>query len=243
MNRITLRPAVQPSPQTQTPYIVEHGLFRQSTDSEFEHSLFVPMHCEPKYAYPLVIWLHGHADDHRQLLRVMPMISLRNYLAIAPTAPKPFANAATRYWAQTDAAVMHAEDLVDRCVEQVWSRFKIHPQRIYLAGVGAGGTMALRIGLSQASRLAGVMSLNGALPSCQAPLSNLVQSRKLPLFIGHSRQSSGFAEEQLCDELRLLHSGGFSVTLRQYPGSEDLNPSMLQDLDRWMMESINGYRQ
>lgn len=55
-----------------------------SQSSNEEHVLFSPMHYEPGYAYPLLIWLHGPAQDERQIMKLMPLISMRNYVAIAP---------------------------------------------------------------------------------------------------------------------------------------------------------------
>jgi len=40
--------------------------------------------------------------------------------------------------------------------------------------------------------------------------------------------------------LRLLHSAGMSVTLRVYPGGDELSPQMLADVDRWIIEQITN---
>ena len=64
---------------------VEAGRFTPSGPGTNQW-LFVPLHYEPNYAYPLIVWLHGAQDDERQLKRVMPFISLRNYVAVAPRA-------------------------------------------------------------------------------------------------------------------------------------------------------------
>ena len=50
---------------------------------DFAHALFAPIHYEPGYAYPLIVWLHGCGGDERQLRQLMPLLSLRNYLAVA----------------------------------------------------------------------------------------------------------------------------------------------------------------
>jgi phospholipase/carboxylesterase len=42
----------------------------------------------------------------------------------------------------------------------------------------------------------------------------------------------------VADDLRLLHSAGFSLSLRQYPGEHDLTTVMLSDLDHWLMERV-----
>jgi hypothetical protein len=43
----------------------------------------------------------------------------------------------------------------------------------------------------------------------------------------------------VCEDLRLLHTAGLSVTLRQYPCGHELAPQMLADANRWIMEQIN----
>jgi hypothetical protein len=43
--------------------------------------------------------------------------------------------------------------------------------------------------------------------------------------------------------LRLLHSAGCTVALRQYPGGDELTTGMLADINRWMMERVCGGEQ
>ncbi len=35
-----------------------------------------------------------------------------------------------------------------------------------------------------------------------------------------------------------MHTAGLSVTLRQYPGGHELQPQVLADVDRWIIEQI-----
>ena len=39
-------------------------------------ALFAPIHYEPGYAYPLVVWLHGEGSSERELRQVMPRVSV-----------------------------------------------------------------------------------------------------------------------------------------------------------------------
>lgn len=55
-----------------------------ATELEIPHRLFVPEHFEPRYDYPLIVWLHSDDSSEWELDSVMEAISLRNYLAIAP---------------------------------------------------------------------------------------------------------------------------------------------------------------
>ena len=55
-----------------------------------------------------------------------------------------------------------------------------------------------------------------------------------------SRDSRDYPDRRVCDDLRLLHSAGCTVALRQYPGGDELTTNMLSDLDRWLMEFVCG---
>jgi predicted esterase len=100
--------------------------------------------------------------------------------------------------------------------------------------------MAWRVALRNPRRFAGVVSLSGALPSGGAPLAQLEAIRRLSVFIGCSRDSQSYPSASVCDDLRLLHTAGMSIVLREYPGEESLTAPMLADMDRWMMDQIAG---
>src|SRR5437016_9189131 len=51
---------------------------------EETHCIFTPLHYERNYAYPLIVWLHGPRDNERQVAQVMPLVSMRNYIAVGP---------------------------------------------------------------------------------------------------------------------------------------------------------------
>ena len=98
--------------------------------------------------------------------------------------------------------------------------------------------MAFRVAMNHPDRFAGVLSLCGSFPSGSAPFGNLLEARRLPLFLAVGRDSREYPPEEVCRNLRLFHSAGLSVTLRQYPCGHQLSPQMLIDLNRWMMEQV-----
>jgi phospholipase/carboxylesterase len=208
------------------------------------HATFAPIHYEPGYAYPLVVWLHGGSDNEQQLHRVMPLVSMRNYVAVGPrgtSTERPARSGRRRgafYWQQTDDDVELAEARVSECVEIAERRFHIHAERIFLAGFGCGGTMAIRVAWNDPGRFAGVASMGGPLPTANCPLRHVNSMRRMPCFLATARRSCEFPEAAVCRDLRLLHSVGCAVDLRQYPCGDELNTTMLADLDRWIMGLI-----
>jgi phospholipase/carboxylesterase len=216
---------------------VDSALF-EDVGGETSHTLFAPLHYESGYAYPLIVWLHGRGADERHLLRIMPLVSMRNYVAIAPRGAAPCASGPGYDWPQTDQHVLRAEQLATETVTIAQRRLHISPRRVFLAGFDCGGTMALRLALNRPDLYAGVASLGGAFPTGSMPFRNLSRARKLPVFLATGRDSADYPAQQVCQDLRLLHSAGMSTTLRQYPCGHEISPQMLSDLDRWIIEQI-----
>ncbi len=205
------------------------------------HAIFAPLHYEPRYAYPLIVWLHGRGGNERQLQRIMPLVSMRNYVAVAPRGnclpdqgdPEPYG------WLQTDEHIQQAQQSVFDSVELASRKFNVCAGRVFLTGCDQGGTMALRIALKHPARFAGAVSLGGRFPAGGTPFGNLVAARRLAVFLGTGRVSQAYPAAQVCEDLRLLHAAGLSVTLRQYPCGDELPRQMLSDLDRWIIEQIS----
>ena len=113
--------------------------------------------------------------------------------------------------------------------------------RVFLAGYQCGGTMAFRIGLKYPHRFAGVL----VAWAVHFP----PETRLWPIWMKRESCRSSLRKdalrelypvEQTCDELRLFHSAGMHVTLRQYPCGDELNTQMLHDMNVWMMEQVTG---
>lgn len=207
-----------------------------SLSSLSHFSLFIPLHYEPKYAYPLIVWLHGPGQLPQQLHQVMPLVSMRNYVAIAPQGRK---RAGGGYcWRQTAADIAAAAEQVCQSIELARRRFHVAPQHVFLMGHGCGGTMALRLALQRPELFAGCISLSGPLPRGGAPLANVRRARHLPLLLAISQHGTQYPVERACEDLRLLHAAGFSVMLRQYPCGDELLPHMLRDANAWMMQLV-----
>lgn len=206
------------------------------------HVLFSPLHYEAKYAYPLLIWLHRSGQDERQLLDVMPLLSLRNYVAIAPRgiALGDEGRAEELGWPADSAATLQAESLVFGCLQRAQHERQVSPRRIFLGGEGDGGTMAIRIALANPRTFAGVVSVEGPLPKGNKPFAHVAEARDLPIWLAAGRDSNAYPVDEVCADLRLLHTAGMQITLRQYPSGASCMALMLADLNPWLMEIVCG---
>jgi phospholipase/carboxylesterase len=208
------------------------------------HSLFAPLHYEPGYAYPLIVWLHGRGSDERQLRLIMPLVSMRNYVAVAPRGlciENAVEGAKECYgWPHEGDHITRVEQHIFDSIEAASQRFHISKQRVFIGGFDCGGTMAYRIGLSHPQYFAGILSLCGTFPRGRTPFSNLPLARRLPILMSVGRDSQRYPADQVCEDLRLMYTAGMSVTLRQYPCGHELSPQMLTDVDRWVIEQITS---
>ena len=217
---------------------------RRSPISAPSNAFFVPLHYEPNYAYPLVVWLHGPHDNENQLKRVMPLVSLRNYVGVGPraTAASELDNGSQiRFrWIQGDAHMHVAEQRVLDSIDEASRRWNIAPSRTFIAGLHCGGTMALRLALRNPERFAGALSFGGPFPNQSAPLARLHRLRRLPLYFAVTAESELYPQYQLCEHLRLFHTANLKVTIHQYPGDDALTTKMLSDMDCWIMGQMTG---
>jgi phospholipase/carboxylesterase len=205
----------------------------------------------------LLVWLHGPGDDESQLKRIMPLVSMRNYVGVGPRGTvsqtrqipadpredrqRTGGTQRTTYsWSQTPTHIQAAEQQVFDSIDLARDRFNIAPERVFLAGFDCGGTMAFRLALSHPQQFAGVLSLGGEFPSGRNPLGRLHDARRLPIFLACGRKSRKYPSLAVCENLRLFHTAGLHVALRDYPCGHEISTTMLSDMNRWMMEQITG---
>lgn len=248
MNRIKISPLVSSNRGTSSADSKSQpiaSLFaldkKQSLRPTHETSLFVPLHYEKNYAYPLIVWLHSDGQSSGELHSVMQQVSMRNYVAVAPQAPVGNFECGY-YWEQDYDAINAALESVSNAVEMARSRFNINTNRIFLAGLESGGTMAFRAGLQHPDRYAGIASLNGGLPDGRSTMADWNRCRTMPVFWSHS-VDSGDPENclQMCRHFQALYAAGFlNLTAREYPSAAHLRQLAPQAIDRWVMEQIQS---
>jgi phospholipase/carboxylesterase len=204
---------------------------------------FLPAGYEPRYPYPLLVFFHGHGGTEEQILRLAPRLSRRNYISIGLRGPVPVAAEARGgdgYAWGGSACLPLLEDYLVRAVLQTRRSYHVHSERIYLAGFAEGATLAYRLGLALAEKVAGVISFNGCMPRHNRPLLRLPEARGLRVFIAHGIANAIVPLSLAQDDHRLLASAGLPVALHTYPTNHRLHPGMLRDLNRWIIEWVNG---
>ncbi|MBM4009888.1 MAG: hypothetical protein FJ286_00695 [Planctomycetes bacterium] len=183
--------------------------------------VFVPQGYEPAYDYPLLVWLGDPLAAPVDLARVMPRVSLRNFVAVRATG------GAAAAW---------------QAVDRVSGRLSIHPRRVWLVGAGAAGTEAFRIACRHPESFAGVVSLGGSFPLDESLFARIDAIRRLPMLHCCTAADVAAAADRTDRTLRLFHAAGAMLAMRIYPGTTPLSRTVLADVNRWLMEETCGSR-
>ncbi|MBI1247350.1 hypothetical protein GC197_05825 [bacterium] len=217
---------------------------RRDSSQSCPLELFTPLHYEPGYAYPLIVWLHGAFDNESQLRRIMPLTSTRNFVAVGPRATckhaHPGGHSGCYRWSQDSVHIEAAARRVELAIESATTQFNVNPSRVFLAGYQDGATMALRLALQNPHDYAGVISVNGPFPEGHAPLRNLGLCEQPPILLMHCHESSFYPEDQLCNDIRLGYSAGLKMDVREYLCGDGIMTDMLEDMNGWVMQQIFG---
>jgi phospholipase/carboxylesterase len=204
---------------------------------------FLPTGYEPKYPYPLLVFFHGHGGNEEQILRLAPRISRRNCICIGLRGPQALglrADGRVGYgWGSEGQFETLLEDYVFRAVEQTRRQYHVHSERIYLAGICEGASVAYRLGLTFPSKFGGLISLNGAMARHGGPRLRLPDVRQLRVLIGHGIANAIVPLGHARADCRLLYTAGLSVRMHTYAATHKLHPDMLRDVNRWIMEQCN----
>lgn len=205
---------------------------------------FLPTGYEPNYAYPLLVFFHGHGGSEKRVLKLAPKLSRRNFVCISLRGPQqidPRPDGEIRYgWGSEGRLDSCVEDYVLHAIEQTRRTYHIHSERIFLAGVCEGARMAYQLGLTFPEKFAGVVSLNGAMPRRGGPLLRLPEVRQLRVFIGHGMANAYIPFTAAKQDHQLLWTAGLDVALHSYPATHRLHPDMLRDVNRWVMDTVNA---
>jgi phospholipase/carboxylesterase len=205
---------------------------------------FLPTGYEPRYAYPLLVFFHGHGSCDEQVLRLAPRLSRRNYICISLRGPQslgPRADGRVGYtWGSDGQCDAQMEDYVLRAIEQTRRNYHVHSERIYLAGFCEGATLAYRLALTFPEKFGGVISLNGTMPRRGGPLLRLPECRPLRVLIGHGIANAVVPLALARQDYRLLYTAGLDVHMHTYPATHRLHPDMLRDIDHWIIDAISN---
>jgi phospholipase/carboxylesterase len=201
---------------------------------------FLPCHYEPAYRYPLIVWLRSSMRDDADIAHWMPTISDRNYVAIEMTGPLAARFALGRSsWPSDRSALPAVEAAVETGIVTASDHFSIHPDRVFVAGVGETAALAMTASLISSQQLAGAMAIDSG-PAClMTLLREFRRMRDRRLFLGSAHQCP--APRGTLELVDLLTTAGVHVETCDTFGTERARDTVGRRMNEWVME-ICGQR-
>lgn len=201
------------------------------------HAIALPDVYETGYNYPLIVWFHGTGGSEEDIFRVLPEISERNYLAMSLRGDREVDGGYE--WSTADQGATALAEKLEAAIDRMAEKFGIHRDRVYLAGVGSGGTTALEILLEKPEAFAGVASLGGTFPALDLPLARFRGLRGRRVLLTTTNESTESKIGDLVTAGRLLYSAGVQVATRVYQSQGAVTErKMLREIDHWIMDGI-----
>ena len=113
---------------------------------------------------PVLVFFHGHNATGQMIFRggIKSDFGDQGYVVIAPNGT-PIQGRQTRRWSGRDGSERDDVGFVLDVIEDAKTKANIDPDRIYVAGFSAGGSMAWLMACKEAAQFAGYVSISGAL--------------------------------------------------------------------------------
>ncbi len=203
------------------------------------HRLFFPQHFEVKYSYPLLIWLHSDDSSEYELDGVVPSISLRNFMAVGLRGPKVSPLKARHFrWSLRRDILCVSEQSVLETVRLATEDLSVDPTRIFICGYGTGGTVAQWLALRHPESFAAAISINSTAPDVAGSLVNWKQRHQTKVLYMYGDNSTVANSGEVSQALRFAHRSCLNYQFVQFDCGDELNTSMTEHMNRFMMESI-----
>src|SRR5262249_37366203 len=121
----------------------------ETSDSAADDSqIYIPTSYEPNYAYPLIVWLAPSNGAQIRLHSLMSMISERKSCGVSVASCEPD----------------EIEENLPVLFARLRRKYRLHTERVFLAGVGAAGAQALVTGLNQPDWFGGIAAFSARWP-------------------------------------------------------------------------------
>ncbi|MBD3673073.1 MAG: hypothetical protein HUJ26_06060 [Planctomycetaceae bacterium] len=214
---------------------LEHEL--AAVDTDLPLSLHLPEPFEPRYHYPVVIWLHQDESNEDELHTIMPQISDQNYIGLAfrGTSDDGQTPSGHFHWEASQAKREELLEEIRETIAEMSRFFRMDMNRIYLAGFDAGATVALELLLDAPELFAGAIALGGAVPPTDGFGSRFRELSKRKAWLGWGRQDSLLDTKTFREQADRLERTGLQVETALYNCGHELTPEMLREINRWLM--------
>jgi phospholipase/carboxylesterase len=189
---------------------------------------------------PLLVLLHGHGADEKDLLPMVLRLDPRFAIA-SPRAPFRIREGSYSWMnGNTGADLDEARRAVLECIDQAVSSTGADASRVYVAGFSQGAMLALAIALTEPQKIAGAAVLSGRLSGTirdhYAPLDTL---RGFPILVTHGTEDRQIPVRSAREIRQALKALPINLEYHEFDGiGHSINDQAVSVLDRWLRQRL-----
>ncbi|MHC4879031.1 MAG: alpha/beta hydrolase [Planctomycetota bacterium] len=204
----------------------------------------VPSNYEPRYAYPLIVWLTDSRCPVDTALEYVSGLSPQNYVGLAIDdciIQSILSKGSTDLDTPVEflRRVADTENRIVRLIREFGRSVSFHAERIFIAGVGDAATTALLIAMHQPDWFGGCIAIDGEFPPAGQLLARNVELVERRFLLSSRGGRSAFQSVNATRHIaRQLIASGANVTARIESGDEPVSTSTLRSIDNWILAGI-----
>ena len=188
--------------------------------------LYVPTTYRVAHPAPLVLLLHGAGGHARQGIDLLRSLADgAGLLLLAPASHD-------RTWDLLVGSRYGPDlDLIDRALEQTFSRYAVTPERVAIGGFSDGASYALSLGITNGDLFTHVIAFS---PGFMAPAGQTGSPR---IFVSHGTRD-GVLPIDRCSRRIVpeLEQGGYDVLYREFDGGHTISPEIALEAVGWLTQ-------
>jgi phospholipase/carboxylesterase len=188
--------------------------------------LYVPVGYRAERPVPLVLLLHGAGGHARQGLELLRgLADAAGIILLAPASREHTWDLLVGRRYGPDAA------MIDRALEQTFSRYAIDPARLAIGGFSDGASYALSLGITNGDLFTHVLAFS---PGFMAPSGQTGSPR---IFVSHGTRD-GVLPIDRCSRRIVpeLERGGYDVLYREFDGGHTISPEIALEAVGWFTQ-------
>ena len=203
-----------------------------------EPRCLTPLHYEPEYRYPLVIWADDSDTTPWPLVRALGAISLRNHAGVAPAGRR-----ASEFSADPDrnSRIGVRSKRIDDAISLARRKLNLHPDRHFIVGRGQSlAALVQELTDEQMQEIAGIAWIAETDSSCRPTGIDWTRRVDLPLLLCLAESELTDGTDTIAANLRGLHAIGFDVTTITSSERPSFVSNALANVNRWIMSFVTG---
>jgi phospholipase/carboxylesterase len=188
--------------------------------------LYVPVGYRAERPVPLVLLLHGAGGHARQGLNLLRSVAdAAGLLLLAPASRDRTWDLLVGRSYGPDAA------MIDRALEQTFSRYAVDPGRLAIGGFSDGASYALSLGITNGDLFTHVIAFS---PGFMAPAGQTGSPR---IFVSHGARD-GVLPIDRCSRRIVpeLERGGYDVLYKEFDGGHTISPEIAIEAVGWFTQ-------